>query len=157
MCAVLEYDTVLQEGARCDFPHVFCKYYPREGCSPSKHRQCICGVRASLEPHRTHVDGVKKKILADLGRKKKRGVGCPYFSHGGSRRRVFFYFKFWCGLDHTTFYIQYAYVHQPQLRLHHPACSVLYCMYSTVLYVQHCTLCVAVRADGHQEAKMRVR
>ena len=60
----------------------------------SKHRQSICGVRASLEveSHRTHVDGVKKKILTDLGRKKKMGVDSPYLSHGDSRRRGLFFF-----------------------------------------------------------------
>lgn len=99
--------------------------------------QCICGVRASLEPHKTYVC-----VLADLRRKKKREQASPYFRMAVVGARGFFFLKFWCwfGLDHTS----------------HFAYMVYTCTSHSYGCIMH-GLYVAVRADGHQEVKMSAR
>jgi hypothetical protein len=135
------------EGVLCEVKNTisyYCRYYPK-GHSLSKHRQCICGVRASLEPHRTHVDGVKKYILTDLGRKKKMGVGSPYFSHGGSRRRIFFFLSF--GVGWITQHFTYMRIRAPATAT---VTSPRMYLYSTV---QHCTLCTSRRPSGSKNER----
>jgi len=113
------------------FPHVFVNIIQKEGRSPSKHRQRICGVRASLEPHRTYVDGVKKGVLADLRRKKKREGGSPHFRMAVVGAGVFFILSF--GVGWITQHFTY-------MRIRAPATATVA---SPCMYV--CTVCRCAR------------